>query len=215
MSKFIKKAYIGAMTYEISTNEKIQAEKALVCFDRALKYLQTAKDYLNIIKTPFKDNQNQSPEEVMKARAALRKFRDKLIENFNQFKHTAFQCVNVMQIFNSDTQTIRIMKSFISSINDLEQSVNDLVELFNNLEAKDFGAEIVKQIEDVQIKCDDIEEIVEDRIKHHIITNILATTWVDSVGNELNKKIENKTPLLVELHRKQQEDLQGAINDKK
>lgn len=209
-----KRAYLTNLTYEVSDAEKIQAEKALIFFNHTAKLLDDGKEHLDVMKTPFKDNPTMAPEEVMKARAAIRRFRDKSIEKFNDFKKIAFQCVNIMENFSSDTQTAKLVKSFISSIDDLEFTVNKFVDIFNDLEDKNFAEEIVKAIEAVQEQCDEIDEIIEDRIKQHIQTNILATTWVDMVGDELNKKIEKKTPLILDLFNSRQDSLNDAIKEK-
>jgi hypothetical protein len=209
-----KKAYAIQMTYDVSDQEKTQANQALLLFAHALKQLDLASEHLDIMKTPFKDNPDISPEEVMKARAAVRRFRDKSVENFNLFKKTAFQCVNVMQIFSSDTQTLKLMKSFISSIDDLEISVNKFVDLFSDLESKEFITEIVKAIEDIQTQCEDVEEIIDERIKPHLQNNILATSWVDSVSNDLQTKVEEHTPLILDLFNKRQDQLNETIKER-
>ena len=209
-----KKAYIVNMTYEVSDAEKIQASRALVFFNHTLKLLHLSSDHLDIMKTPFKDNPGMSEDDVMKARAALRRFRDKSIENFNEFKKSAFKCVNAMQSFSFDTQTVKLIKSFISSIDDLEYNVNKFSDLFNDLESKDFAPNIVKTIEDIQEECQDIEEIVEERVKRHIQNNILATSWVDTIGDEIQMKIEKKTPLILDLFNKRQDQLNDIIKDK-
>lgn len=209
-----KKSYVTMMTYEVSDAEKMQAERALIYFNASSKLLDAAANHLDIMKTPFKDNPNISPDEIMKARAAIRRFRDKSVDNFNEFKMQAFKCVNVMQEFSSDTQVVKLMKSFISSINELEASVNQFVDLFNDLESKDFVNDIVEKIEDIQKKCEDIIEIIEERIKKHIQTNILATSWVDSVGDEMQLKIEKKTPLILDLFNKRQDQLNDVIKEK-
>jgi len=210
----IKKAYAVQMTYDVSNIEKEEAEDALVHFDSTIKSLDAASDHLNIMKTPFKDNPDMSPDEVMSARAAIRRFRDKSIDNFNKFKHDAFACVNIMQNFASDTQTVKLMKSFISAIDDLEIKVNDFIDLFNDLESKDFAKNIVSYIEDIQKQCEEIDEIVDDRIKSHIQSNILASSWVDSVSNDLQSKIEKKTPLILDLFDQRQNDLNKIIKEK-
>lgn len=202
------------MTYDVSDSEKVEAEKALMCFNYSLKLLNLASAHLNIMKTPFKTNPDMPPEEVMKARAAIRRFRDKSIQNFNDFKKASFKCVNVMQGFASDTQTVKLMKSFISSIDDLEVKVNEFVDLFTDLESKDFSKKIVGTIEVIQKQCEDIEEIIDERIKKHIQTNILATSWVDSISNELQMKIEQKTPLILDLFNKRQDQLNDAIRER-
>jgi DNA-directed RNA polymerase beta subunit len=213
-SFMIKRAYAVQMTYDVSDDEKVQANQALILFGAVLKQLNMASEHLNIMKTPFKDNPEMSPEEVMKARAAIRRFRDKAIDNFNLFKRTAFDCVNVMQVFSSDTQTLKLMKSFISSIDDLEAKVNRFVDLFADLESKDFPKNIVQTIEDIQKQCDDIDEIIDERIKAHIQNNVLATSWVDSVSNDLQTKVQERTPLILDLFNKRQDQLNDMIKER-
>lgn len=210
----IKKGYSVQMTYEVSSAEKVQAQRALLCFDHANKLLLLAAEHLNIMKTPFKDNPNMNPAEIMKARAAIRRFRDKVVENFNNFKKSSFNCVNIMQEFASDTQTIKLMKSFIAAIDDLESKVNSFVDLFNDLEDKDFASNVVKSIESIQDQSESIEEIIDERIKKHIQSNILASSWVDTVGDDLEMKIEKKTPLLLDLFNKRQDQLNDIIKER-
>ena len=209
-----KKAYSIQMSYEVSDTEKKQAEQALLCFSSALKVLQQASDHLNIMKTPFKDNPDMSPDEVMKARAAIRRFRDKAIDNFNDFKEVAFQCVNTMQMFASDTQSVKLMKSMITAIDELEVKVNKFAEVFDDLQSKDFAKDVVSAIEDVQHQCDDIEEIIDERIKPHVQNNILATSWVDSISQDLQMKVEKQTPLIMDLYQKRQDQLNNVIKER-
>jgi hypothetical protein len=214
VSFMIKKAYSVQMTYDVSDSEKSIAERALIHFSQSKKFLDLAADHLNIMKTPFKENPEMKPEDVMEARPAIRRFRDKSVENFNEFKESSFKCVNVMQNFASDTQTVKLMKSFIASIDDLEIKVNNFVDLFDDLESADFAKNIVASIEEIQKQCEEIDEIIDERIKNHIQTNILATSWVDSVSNDLQMKVEKKTPLLLELFNKRQDQLNDVIKEK-
>lgn len=210
----IKKSYSVQMSYEVSDTEKHQAEQALLCFKGAEKLLMQASDHLNIMKTPFKDNPDMSPDDIMAARAAIRRFRDKTIDNFDEFKKSAFQCVNLMQTFATDTQTLKLMKSFITAIDELETQVNSFSDLFNDLQAKDFVKDVVTAMENIQKQCDEIDQIIDERIKSHIQTNILATSWVDSISNDLQMKIEQKTPLILDLFNKRQDQLNDAIEER-
>jgi hypothetical protein len=210
----IKKAYITSLTYEVSDAEKIQAERALLCFNYTMKLLGLASEHLNIMKTPFKNNPDLNPDEVVNARAAIRRFRDKSVDNFNEFKIAAFKCVHIMQVFSSDTQTVKVMKSFISSIDNLEVKVNSFVDLFGDLESKSFAKDVVDSVEDIQKQCEEVEEIVDERIKSHIQSNILAKSWVDSVSNDLQMKVEKQTPLILDLFNKRQDQLNEAIKSR-
>jgi hypothetical protein len=195
----IKQAYSTQMSYEISDAEKAQAEKALILFNHAYKKLDVSSDYLNLMKTPFKDNPDVDPKDVMTARAAIRRFRDHAIDNFNDFKVLCFKCIKTMQDFSSDTQTVKIMKSFISSIDDLEKYVNDFADLFDDLQDKEFAKNVVDKIEVIQKQCDELEDLIKERIKSHIRNNILSQNWVTGIESELNTKIENKKPLMLDM----------------
>lgn len=207
-----KKAYSVSMTYEVSSEEKSKAEQALILFDHSIKLLSDASDHLNIIKTPFKDNAKSNTEEILDTRTALRRFRDKSVENFNKFKVESFKCVNLMKYFSSDTQTLKLMKSFIAAIESLEENVNSFYELFDNLKDKDFQTNVVKDCDIIQNKCDDIKEIIDQRIRNHIQNNILSKNWVDNVSSELQANIDKKTPLLIQLQNERQEQLNDINN---
>lgn len=194
-----KKSYSVQMSFDVTDAERYQAEKAIISFNYTLKVLGQAKDHLNIMLIPFKDHPDISEDQIFKFRTALRNYRDKSIEFFNDFKIGAFKCITLMQIFSSDTQTYKLMKSFISSIDTLEYKVNKFAELFSNLKSKDFVTNMIKSIENIQRECDSIEEIIDDRLKTHVQNNILARNWVDDIGKKLNKSVDHKDPLMIEL----------------
>ena len=200
----IKHAYAVQMSYQVSDADKQQAEKALQNFATALKLLKAASEHLNIMYTPFKDHPDISSEQLVKFRAALRRFRDKSIENFNQFKISAFHCYTLMNVFSSDTQTLKLMKSFINSIEDIEKTVNDFSELFTDLESKTFVSDVSKVMEAIQKDSKELEAIIDERIKTHIQTNIIGKTWVDNISNDLSVKVEKKTPMMMDLLNTQQ-----------
>jgi len=214
MSK-ISKAYSIQMSYEVSDVEKNQAEKAIDCLNYADKSLDKSSDYLNLMKTPFKKNSDIPPEEIFKYRAALRRFRDKVVNNFNDFKKTSFKCVKLLNNFASDTQVTKLLKSFVISIESLQEKVNSYINLFDDLKDPEFAKKIVSNIEEIQKQCIDVQKIINERLINHIKENILASSWVDSIGKELEMKIEKKKPLLLELSNKREEQLNDIINERK
>ena len=194
-----KQSYAVQMSHQVSEAKKEQAKKAITAFDTTMKTLRSANDHLDIMFTPFKDHPDISTEQVVKFRAALRRFRDKAIENFNQFKIQAFHCYTLMVVFSSDTQTSKLMKSFISAIEDIEKYVNEFSELFAELESKSFVQDVTKDIEKIHKESDALKEIIEDRIKNHIQKNIIGKNWIDSVSDELSVKVEENKPIMMDL----------------
>lgn len=207
----LKKAYSISMTYDISNEEKRYAEQALLNFEGASKLLDLASDYLNLIKNPFKDAQPSSSEEILENRVALRRYRDKSVKNFNDFKLKSFSCINGMNRFSSDTQSGKLMKSFISSIEELEEFVNIFIALFEDLKNQEFQSLVVKNCDKIQEKCKDIKEIIEDRIVNHIRTNILARNWVDGVSDTIQQKVDKTLPLMLEVQKQEQNQLNKEI----
>jgi len=195
----IRRSYSTQMAYDVSDEEKEWAEKALLCFDYVLRSLTKATEHLDIMGVSFKDNPDIKEEELLQYRAALRRYRDKVIENFNSFKLMAFKCIQSMQHFESDTQTAKLMKSFISAIDSIEDVVNKFSELFNNLKSKTFTTDVNKNIDDIHKLCDELEEIIDDRIKGHIKTNILGKNWIDGISKQLDTTLNHKDTMLVDL----------------
>jgi hypothetical protein len=203
----MKKAYAIQLSYNISDNEKLVAEKALLYFSDASKKLEMANNHLNILKIPFEENQDITKESLMEQRVAVRNFRDKSIDNFNLFKISAFKCVDIMQNFSSDTESVKMLKSFISEIDNLESYVNDFADLFKNINSNEFKPLILKNIKLIQDKCEEIQDLIDQRIKVHLQTNILAKSWVNTVSNQLQKTVEKKRPIILDLYNKMQNEL--------
>lgn len=194
-----KKIYAAYMTYDVPSVEKDQASKVLIYLDYLLKAMKMCEEHLDLIYTPFKDNQNIDPAQIFTARAALRRYRDKVVENFNGLKTRAFKVFVMMQPFSVDTQVLKLTKSFVLAVSDIEKQVNRFVDLFGNLESKDFGQSIVKAVENIMKEMAQLEQIIDDRMKSHIQKNILARNWVDDISGKLQETVEQKVPLSIQL----------------
>lgn len=194
----IKKGYIVSLTYEVSDSEKYQAEKSLGFIKSVLNLLTNAMEHLSIIYNSFKD-QTVDPKEIVAQRALLRQYRDKTIDLFNEFKIGAFHFYRSVNQFSSDYQISKMLKGFLSSIEDLEEDVNAYVEVYNELESKDFITNLIKSIDDIKKNEKNIEDIISSRLKKYITENVLAKSWIDDVGQKLNVEVKDKTPILQEI----------------
>lgn len=195
----MRKIYAIQLSYEVPSEDKDKANKALLFLDYILKLLKKCDQHLDLMFIPFKNNPNVSPDQIFQARAGLRRYRDKVVDNFNDFKKYAFRTYIILQYFSSDTQIIKLNKSFVLSIDDIEKQVNRFVDLFSALDAKEFPTNIVKAIENIKKEVSQFEQIVEDRIISHIKDNILSKSWIDNISDELQEKVEKKIPLSIQL----------------
>jgi len=187
------------LSYNISEREKDFARKALIGLKYVKNNLDKCINYLKLIQTPFKDNNDLTPEDTWKTRAALWQYRDNTIDKFNTFKLIAFKSFLILNIFSSDTQVENLKKTYVVSIQELENLVNKFSDLFNDIESKDFKENMVKSIDLIVKKSDEIKKIIDERIETHLKQNILAKTWVDEMSSELGIDIEENEPLIKEL----------------
>ena len=181
---------------------KQKAEKAFISFNQVIKFLDIAKNHLDIMYNPFKENPDISKEEIIKFRDALRRFRDKSVSNFNNFKIALFKTLVLLDDFTFDTQTNKLTKSLISTVDVLENNVNEFVELFDNLEDKDFIKNVLEIMDTIFNLIDQIKDTIKNRFKDHIQKNILGITWADMLGKKLNLELYKKEPFIMELNNK-------------
>ena len=210
----LRKIYALQLSYDVSDAEKQQAEKALLCFEHSLKSLYQATRHLDKMAIPFKDHPDIKPEEIVEYRSSLRQFRDKVIENFTAFKVDSFRCIEALQIFTSDTQTLKLINLFTSSVEEIENKVNEFSSLFDNLEAQTFIQDLNKKIDELKASCKELKEIIDERIIEHLKTNIIGKNWVSSIGDQLQVSIEQQTPILIDLFKQRQEQLHNIKNKK-
>jgi len=198
-----KHAYLLQMNTELNDEEKSIANRGLIRSKKAQKDLKNCLFFISGFYTPFKDNSESTPEEIFKIRATLRIFRDKNIENFNNFKMSAFYLLECLEYFSTDVQTIAIVNSFNSYIDELEDLVNKFSDLFSDLKSKDFIKKSIEYLDKIKSKIDDVLDMLDNRINKHIKENMLSINWRDELAATLNKTIKDRVPILLELEKKQ------------
>ena len=197
-----KRAYLLQMNSELNDEEKSVANRALIRSKKTEKDLRVCLNFINIFYTPFKDNEGATPEDIFKIRARLRTFRDKNVENFNNFKMSAFYLLECLEYFSTDVQTIKIVNSFNSYIDELESLVNKFSQLFSDLGSKEFVTTALDLLEKIKNKIEDVIDMLDNRINKHIKENMLSINWRDELAVKLNKTIKDKVPILLELGKK-------------
>lgn len=199
-------------TIEVTEYEKSVAKKAIIAFKHVEKKLDLALNHLNMIYSSFKDNPDVPPEDVLKARAALRRYRDKSIDNFNEFKIIAFKSLYIINIFGSDPEVNKLKKILIDEIESLESKVNNFVNLFDNLSSKEFTSNVIKQCKMILDSGDELKKIINDRVLEHIKKNILASSWADEVGQELKVNLDKPDAVIPKLV-KERNEKENAVNN--
>lgn len=203
----MKRAYATQMSFNVPDSERRVAEQASESFEELVGLLRSTMNHLSIIYEPFKKHEKLEPKEVVEYRVALRRYRDRIKENFNEVLKKANNCVKLMAEFSTDTQTVEMMNSFIGNVEDMKKQANNLLSVFSDISSAEFRNGIVAGVEGVKKQTLQLKQLVNDRILNHIDTNILAKNWVNNVTDQYQQKIYNKTPLIVQLFEERQKAL--------
>ena len=116
---------------------------------------------------------------------------------------SAFYLLECLEYFSTDVQTIAIVNSFNSYIDELEDLVNKFSDLFSDLKSKDFIKKSIEYLDKIKSKIDDVLDMLDNRINKHIKENMLSINWRDELAATLNKTIKDRVPILLELEKKQ------------
>lgn len=206
---FEKKAYSVQMSFDIPDSEKRVAEKAEEHFQQLNRKVKKAVDHLLLIYNPFSSLQSVDNDQILDNRRVFRKYRRQVRKNFEDIFKRSFRTVLLMSEFGTDTKTKSLMNSFMSVIDELQKLVAVFLSIFDNLSNSNFAVELVSSIDAIRKKCNQLRQLINDRILQHIDTNILAKDWMSSVSDKYQYKVDEKLPLVVELYKERQEALQS------
>jgi hypothetical protein len=195
----IKKAFAIQMSGRVPDSEKRVAEQAAESFKELNGKLRVAINHLNAISTSFAKLQTPDTKEILKHRMVLRNFRDQVKKNFEEIMSIANNSAVLMAKFGSDPETIEVMNSFGSQIQDLEKQVNRFLALFSNIGDESFMPSVLAAIDSVKKQVSQLKQLVNDRALEHIDTNILAKKWTSDIRDENDNSVYDRLPLLVQL----------------
>lgn len=209
--KLSKFAQSVNMSLDVPSGEKKIAQKCVRRFQGLSKKFDAFDKHLDILYNPFKSHENVTEESVLENRAALRRYRDKIKENFDDVRLFIISCIKELNYFSYDTTVSELIKSFDDSIGDCENSINELLLALDNWQDKDYRKNIMKNMDDVRKYTSEIEKLVDERIITHINTNILAKNWTDSLDDELRSSIKEKEPYIKQLHKEREDKLKQVL----
>jgi hypothetical protein len=208
---FSKLAQAVDMSLDVSSHEQKVAQKSIVYFQLLNKKLESFNTHLDILYNPLKSNENVSEKSVIDHRSALRRFHDKVQENFEELKKIAIYCLQNFNYFSSDTKINELIRTFNDSFNDVEDGLDVLLDALNNWQDKEFRNHIIQNMENVKKQIKELEDLVEERIIDYINTNIFAKNWVDNLDEDLKMSIKEREPYVKQLHKEREEALKQTL----
>jgi len=209
----IKQAYSVQMSFDVPEGDRKIARQASESFEDLIAKLRLSVRHLNLLYVPFSKYQDYDPNEVLKYRAVLRNYRDQVKNNFDEVMERSFRAILQMSTFSADNHTVELMSAFDSQMKDLRKLIDRFLSLFSNIGSQDFIGSLLQSIDSVKKQVAQVKQTINDRILDHIDTNILANNWTSTVTDELQNKVYEKAPLVVELFKERQNAVDGATKD--
>jgi hypothetical protein len=209
---FSKFAESVNMTIDVPASEKKLAQRIVRKFQHLVKKIDAFDKHLDILYNPFKSHEDVSEDSIIEHRAALRRYRDKINENFNEIKVFIVGCVSDLNFFSYDSNTSELINSFNDSMSDLSDSLEALLTELDNWKDKDYRNNTIKNMETVKTLTSQIEKLINDRIIADINTNILAKNWTDNLDDKLKSSIKDREPYIKKLHDEREAKLKEMLN---
>lgn len=199
------------MSINVSTSEKKVAQRIVRKFQFLLKKIDAFDKHLDILYNPFKSHENVSTKSVVDHRAALRRYRDKIHDNFDEIKVAIVACAADLNYFSYDSNISELITSFNNDISEIETQLENLFSGLDNWQDKDYRNNIIKCIETVKKQNSQLEKLINDRIIADINTNILAKNWTDNLDDKLKSSIKDREPYIKQLNKEREEKLKNML----
>jgi len=196
------------MSFDVPDAERRIAEKAEEQFEELSGRLKLAVEHLDYLYLPFKNHNATDSDQLVEHARLFRRYRLRVRTNFERIRKKAKYCLALMSEFQTDTSTEEMMKSFVGNIELVERQVNTFLSLFSNLSSPEFRNNVISTIDAIRKTVSQLRQMINDRILDHIDTNILAKNWMSEFTGEAEGKVQEKTPLLIELFKERQKAIQ-------
>lgn len=206
-----RKAQIIEMSFDVPSEEKTIAKKAIRAFNRVKNMIDMTEKHLDIIYNPFSTYDEVSLKSLYTNRGALIRFKSKAKENFVRLSRSCLVCIIYMNNFLTDTHMAELMKSFSAAIEDIEKKMEIFESVFDNFRSKEFRNNILKTIQGIKKQNNQLTKLIDERIIPHINANILVSNWHNNLEENLKLKIEEKIPAIKKLHLEREKQLNDNL----
>ena len=206
---FIKKiAETVEMSIAIPDSEKGTAGALVSILEKLSVKYDGFNTLLDKIYNPFSGDKEVSKESVENNKKPFMDYKKEIDETLREIEQVAMLCVEKLIVFSSDTDINELLTSFKSGIDQIKDNVRILGDALVSWDSDDFKDMVVKSIENLKKDINNSRELINDRIISHINENILGKSWVDEIGKEMNLDIKDKEPMIKELYREREKQLQ-------
>lgn len=206
-----KLAQLVEMSLDVPSSEKKVAKQIVSTMEKVCKKIEQFDEHLDLIYNPLKNNETASKESVIENRGAIKRYTDKIEENFDELTEMSLLVIRDLNVFSTDGHIKELIKSFTNAFGDVEDSVKSLIASLDDWKSEEYRDNVLVSIENAKKQAAQVYKLLNERIIEHINTNIIANTWVDNVSDKLNITIQEREPYIKRLHREREEKLREVI----
>ncbi len=207
----IKLAQLVEMSLDVPDGDKKIARKIVQKLQQIIKKIELFNKQLDIIYNPFKNNNDVSTDSIVENRGTIRRYRDELEKIFTEMRTLAYITLQEMNYFNIDSHIMDLIKTFTSSFNDIDESVNILLENLDDYKSEKYKDNVISTIENAQKQCGQFESLIKERIVKHINDNIIASNWYDGISETVQTSVKQNEPAIIRLFKEREEQLKQVL----
>ncbi len=195
------------MSFEIPESEKKKAQEAIDLFKKVLSSLDVAKDHITTMYDPFKEAESIPVESLHENRGVIHRYKEQIKDNFNKTSIYALKAYSALDAFSSDTHIDELINTFKKTMGDLIDQVNVLMDVFGNMQSKEFKNQFISACDSVFSASFEVDKLINERIIDFVNTNIVGSDWISSTKQEIDFQIDSKVPYITQLFEERKEVL--------
>jgi hypothetical protein len=186
--EILKAADDYQITFKVPQNEKKNAEEACEKIDDFVtEGIGKFNDALDIMYNPFKGTKTISADELSKASLYIDKYSDFVEETLTDFKTTMFHIIELIKNFDSDSSINSLLSSIDDSINLIDKSIENFVDVLSDKTSDTFKENCVKAIEIIKKEISQLERLC-DNLKAYLQDNIIKKDWSSEIKEEIKEE---------------------------
>lgn len=199
-----KLAYNIEMSFDISDEEKNIAKSAMKKLEVLISKIQISSEHLDIMYLPFKKSPDVPSEALVEKRGLINRFKQAVKKNYFNIKDITMKTIEDLDHFSSGTNAMEVIGTLKNSVGSLEDGVELLLKKLDEFESDDFVSEVIRIIDIIKAKSDELVDIIKDRVMVYLNDDIIINDWTDSFAEEL----KSKSPMITKLYDERQKALE-------
>lgn len=203
------------ISFEIPEAEKKIAHEAKLRFEAFLSALKLGLKHLDIMYESFSKFESIDSEAIHQKRGVLNRYKQKVKENFSKTETSGILYKGLLSIqklnyfVTGDVLIQEIIVNFSNLMEELENSVEMFLEAIDDYWDPEYRNKILKSIKSVVSDGDNLIELVDERILHHIDDHLLGSSWLENTSEKSQIELDKYLSPIVELYKERQQYLGG------